>query len=98
VVAFDRQPRCDLFDVRGLLANEGINDDLRRAFLIAANLSNADLNNADLSGAELLNADLTGANLMVAKNLDQQQLDDACGTDAKLPPGPPGLTLKPCPP
>ena len=34
VAAFDRQHPRDLFDVRGLLANEGINDELRRAFLV----------------------------------------------------------------
>jgi len=34
VAALDRQHPRDLFDVRGLLANEGIGDDLRRAFLV----------------------------------------------------------------
>ncbi|WP_256890034.1 nucleotidyl transferase AbiEii/AbiGii toxin family protein [Acidomonas methanolica] len=34
VAAFDRQHPRDLFDVRGLLANEGVDDALRRAFLI----------------------------------------------------------------
>lgn len=34
VAAFDRQHPRDLFDVRGLLANEGVNDALRRAFLV----------------------------------------------------------------
>ncbi len=34
MAAFDRQHPRDLFDVRGLLANEGINDELRRAFLV----------------------------------------------------------------
>lgn len=33
VAALDRQHPRDLFDVRDLLANEGINDDLRRAFI-----------------------------------------------------------------
>jgi hypothetical protein len=34
VAAFDRQHPRDLFDVRGLLANEGVSDALRRAFLV----------------------------------------------------------------
>jgi predicted nucleotidyltransferase component of viral defense system len=34
VAALDRQHPRDLFDVRDLLANEGINDDLRRAFVV----------------------------------------------------------------
>lgn len=34
VAALDRQHPRDLFDVRGLLANEGLTDDLRLAFLI----------------------------------------------------------------
>jgi uncharacterized protein YjbI with pentapeptide repeats len=35
------------------------------------------------------------ANLTSAKKLTQEQLDRACGTEAKLPPN---LNLKPCPP
>ena len=34
VAALDRQHPRDLFDMRDLLANEGINDDLRRAFIV----------------------------------------------------------------
>lgn len=34
MAALDRQHPRDLFDIRGLLANEGIGDDLRRAFLV----------------------------------------------------------------
>lgn len=34
VAAMDRQHPRDLFDVRDLLANEGINDELRKAFII----------------------------------------------------------------
>ncbi|WP_041606900.1 nucleotidyl transferase AbiEii/AbiGii toxin family protein [Tistrella mobilis] len=34
VAAFDRQHPRDLFDVRGLLENEGVGDELRRAFLV----------------------------------------------------------------
>lgn len=34
VAALDRQHPRDLFDVRGLLANEGISDELRKAFIV----------------------------------------------------------------
>ena len=34
VAALDRQHPRDLFDVRDLFANEGIDDDLRRAFVV----------------------------------------------------------------
>jgi predicted nucleotidyltransferase component of viral defense system len=34
VAAFDRQHPRDLFDIRGLLANEGIDDRLRTAFIV----------------------------------------------------------------
>ncbi len=34
MAALDRQHSRDLFDVRDLLANEGVNDELRRAFII----------------------------------------------------------------
>jgi uncharacterized protein YjbI with pentapeptide repeats len=78
--------------------------DLHDANLRGANLSGADLSDANLRGANLnailLAANLSGANLSGANlegaELDgQQQLDGACASDAKLPPG---LTLKPCPP
>jgi uncharacterized protein YjbI with pentapeptide repeats len=69
---------------------------LSGAHLRDANLGHAHLNSADLSGADLSSADLSGADLIAANNVDQQQLDAACGTDAKLPQG---LTLKlSCPP
>ena len=48
---------------------------------------------ANLADANLSGVDLTEANLTDAKYLTQTQLDRACGTDAKLPPG---LTLQPC--
>jgi hypothetical protein len=82
---------------------------LNDAFLVDANLNGADLIDANLSGADLsdarlidailVGADLNDANLNRADLritvLDgQEQLDKACGEDAKLPPG---LTLKPCP-
>ena len=74
-------------------------DDLRGAELHSANLSRAVLDSAvlrgaHLSGASLFQANLSGANLRDIHNLTQAQLDQTCGTDAKLPPG---LTLKPCP-
>ena len=34
MAALDRQHPRDLFDVRDLLANEGIDDSLRRAFIV----------------------------------------------------------------
>src|SRR5690606_4453673 len=34
VAALDRQHPRDLFDIRDLLANEGISDELRRAFIV----------------------------------------------------------------
>jgi uncharacterized protein YjbI with pentapeptide repeats len=56
-----------------------------------ANLTDAYLNRSNLSHADLVGANLTDANLD-----GQTQLDQACGTPAKLPEGlhPP----KPCPP
>jgi uncharacterized protein YjbI with pentapeptide repeats len=74
-------------DLRG---NKLDGADLMGAELDGALLMNADLSHADLSGASLSNADLGGAHLD-----GQQQLNEACGTDAALPPG---LTLKRCPP
>jgi uncharacterized protein YjbI with pentapeptide repeats len=82
---------------------------LRGANLRGANLSDADLNPVNLRGADLVGADLSGADLfgtnlsgadLTGARLDgQRQLDQACGTPAKLPPVPPGLALdKPCPP
>jgi len=68
---------------------------LIKANLRGAQLNHAGLSDADLSGADLSFADLSGAYLKGAKLDGQQQLNGACGADAKLPPG---LTLKPCPP
>jgi uncharacterized protein YjbI with pentapeptide repeats len=65
------------------------------AYLLAADPSGADLSGSHLNRALLCGAKLSRANLTTAKNLAQDQLDYACGTDAKLPQG---LTLKPCPP
>jgi hypothetical protein len=69
---------------------------LTNARLDIANLTNARLDFADLTGANLAGANLTGANLTDVKNLNQVQLDQACGKPKVLPPG---LMLdKPCPP
>jgi len=80
------------------LSDAHLNDaTLTKADLIGANLNNTTLTKADLSGANLrgttlTKADLSGANLSTV--VSQRQLDQACGTGAKLDPG---LTLKPCP-
>lgn len=96
---------ADLFDA-SLTAARLSGANLSGASLNGANLSGidprlgnlkfdgADLSDADLNLASLLGANLNNANLQNARNLTQKQLDVACGTDAKLPPG---LTLKPCP-
>ena len=73
---------------------------LTGADVTGANLTRADVTGADLTGANLTGVKLTGANLTrtnLAKShfqVNQAQLDGACGKDAKLPAG---LTLKPCP-
>jgi hypothetical protein len=68
---------------------------LTYAILTYANLTDADLSGANLTDANLIYADLSGANLIGASLDGQKQLDEACGSYAKLPTG---LTLKPCPP
>lgn len=66
---------------------------LTGASLISADLDGANLSGADLSGAmlgraSLSGANLDGANLETARNLTQQQLDDAHGNaQTRLPPG-----------
>jgi uncharacterized protein YjbI with pentapeptide repeats len=88
------------------LTNADLNGaNLNRAILADANLTHADLTKANLTGANLAGATLIGANLADANLTDaylrgatldgKQQLDVACGSDAKLPKG---LTLKSCPP
>jgi Pentapeptide repeats (8 copies) len=61
--------------------------DLRDAALLFANLDGANLAGANLSGARLHGADLSGANLKTAKNLTQDQIDQAGAGDShtKLP-------------
>ncbi len=60
-----------------------------------ANLSAAVLHGANLSQANLRGADLSAAKLSSARNLNQNQLDKACGDDkTQLPEG---LTIKTCP-
>lgn len=83
---------------------------LKGADLSNADLSNADLRGygslrgADLTGAYLMNARLVGARLkgadlsnadLLGTDISREQLDSACGTKVKLPPG---LELnRPCP-
>jgi hypothetical protein len=70
--------------------------DLQDAFLRDADLSGANLLGANLNGARLDGLRLDGADLSGTEGLSQAQLNQACGTNAKLPPG---LTLdKLCPP
>jgi uncharacterized protein YjbI with pentapeptide repeats len=63
-----------------------------------ANLRGAYLTNADLRGSNLSGANLTDANLSMTDlrgaNVTQQQVDSACGSGTKLPPG---LRIQPCP-
>jgi hypothetical protein len=70
-----------------------ISSKLNGANLFQANLKGVNLNGADLSGARLTSARLDGADLSDALNLKQEQLDEACGTETKLPRG---LTIKSC--
>jgi len=55
--------------------------DLSRASLSHAHLSGADLSGANLSSASLRYADLSGAKLRLAKNLIQEQVDQAIGSE-----------------
>jgi uncharacterized protein YjbI with pentapeptide repeats len=67
--------------------------DFSGANLRGARLTNADLREADLSGADLTGANLSGSDL-IGSNVTQQQLDNACGSGAKLPAG---RRIGPCP-
>jgi uncharacterized protein YjbI with pentapeptide repeats len=79
---------------------------LSGAYLIGANLSGAKMNaadphganliDADLSGASLNDANLRGANLRGAEGLTQEQLNQACGTNAGVD-SPLRFNDKPCP-
>jgi uncharacterized protein YjbI with pentapeptide repeats len=76
------------------------NADLRNANLAAARLWDANLSKANLSKARLQYTLLDGANLRDADlsdvtDLDQEQLDQACGNANTKLPG--SLTIKPCP-
>jgi uncharacterized protein YjbI with pentapeptide repeats len=86
----------DAYLLRANLTRANLTDaNLAHAYLYGANLTCADLRGAKLGGADLTGANLTGAILVFPTGLNQKQLNVACGSDAKLPPG---LTLKPCPP
>jgi uncharacterized protein YjbI with pentapeptide repeats len=78
------------------LSDANLHDaNLHDANLHDAHLIGASLEAVNLEGANLSGANLIGANLSDAKLDGQHQIDGACGTDAKLPPG---LTLRPCSP
>jgi uncharacterized protein YjbI with pentapeptide repeats len=68
---------------------------LSYAALAGAYMIHARLGDAKMTGTVLLGTLLYNADLSCVSDLTQSQLDQACGTDAKLPPG---LALKPCPP
>ena len=60
---------------------------MMRADLRSANLSNACLDHADLKAAQLNEAILCGTQLRHARNLTQEQIDQACGDESTaLPP------------
>ena len=80
-----------------------IDANLTDANLIGANLTRAYLGGADLTVAHLIGANLSGADLsgadLTAAQIEQKQLDEACGSNATvLPTATPTLTLRPCPP
>ena len=61
-------------------------ENLRGAYLIAADLRGLDLSGADLIGADLRDADLRGADLTNSIFLTQAQINTAMGdTGTKLP-------------
>ncbi len=66
--------------------------DFKDADFNYANLKRADLRDAYLEGATFKNADLSGADLTGAVQLRQEQLNEACAENAKLPED---LTLPP---
>jgi len=62
--------------------------ELKGTVLEGASLVGANLQGADLEDADLWNADISGANLEDAKNLTQEELDDAIGDgETQLPEG-----------
>jgi uncharacterized protein YjbI with pentapeptide repeats len=63
---------------------------------LSGDLSHADLSRADLGGADLGGAHLSDVDLSRAINLNQDQLDTACGDENATLDSP--LTIKPCPP
>ncbi len=68
---------------------------LQGAVLEGANLEETNLEGANLEGTVLDGAELQGADLSRAKELTQEQLNQACGdAETNLPPG---LSIKPCP-
>jgi len=73
--------------------------DLTEADLTGANLALSHLESTNLLDAKLIDTDLTGVTLASVKNLTQQQLDQACVSEANMAPGtayyplPQGLTF-----
>ena len=74
------------------LVQSALAADFSGANLNGARLTNVDLRGSDLSGADLANANLSGSDL-TGTNVTQQQLDSACGSGTRLPPG---LRIQPC--
>ena len=74
------------------LVQSALAADFSGANLNGARLTNVDLRGSDLSGADLTDANLSGSDL-TGTNVTQQQLDSACGSGTRLPPG---LRIQPC--
>lgn len=71
---------------------KGVN--LSGAILTDTNFRGANLEDANFDGAVLVDVNFASANLTGATNLEQKQLDEACGDgETKLPPG---LIVKCC--
>jgi hypothetical protein len=92
MVTQNRQVRLPMLIGYAILAHPALAADFSGANLRGAHLTNADLRASNLTGADLTDADLSGADLR-SSNITQQQLDNACGSGTKLPPG---LGIQPC--
>jgi Pentapeptide repeats (8 copies) len=73
-------------------ASAGFATDFSDADLSGAHLTNVDLRGSNLRGANLVGTDLSRSDLRET-NITQSQLDGACGSGTKLPPG---LRIQPC--
>jgi uncharacterized protein YjbI with pentapeptide repeats len=65
--------------------------DLNRTNLARASFRKAVLKNVNLDHAFLYKADITGLDLSDTRNLDQGQIDTACGDETTVLP--PGITM-----